>query len=70
MYLTDIYTVPVNIAGIPGVSIPCGLDNNGMPIGMQLLGPILSEETLLKVAWAFENEKGLKNLKAPLETEV
>lgn len=70
MYLTDIYTVPVNIAGIPGISIPCGLDNNGMPIGMQLLGPILSEETLLKVAWAFENEKGLKNLKAPLETEV
>ena len=70
MYLTDIYTVPVNIAGIPGISIPCGLDNNGMPIGMQLLGPILSEETLLKVAWAFENEKDLKNLKAPLETEV
>lgn len=70
MYLTDIYTVPVNIAGIPGVSIPCGLDNSGMPIGMQLLGPILSEETLLKVAWAFENESGLKNLKAPLETEV
>ena len=70
MYLTDIYTVPVNIAGIPGISIPCGLDNNGMPIGMQLLGPILSEETLLKVAWAFENEKGLKNIKAPLETEV
>ncbi|MBC3889336.1 Asp-tRNA(Asn)/Glu-tRNA(Gln) amidotransferase subunit GatA [Acetobacterium paludosum] len=70
MYLTDIYTVPVNIAGIPGISIPSGLDNSGMPIGMQLLGPILSEENLLKVAWAFENEKGLKNLKAPLETEV
>ena len=70
MYLTDIYTVPVNIAGIPGVSIPCGLDNSGMPIGMQLLGPILSEETLLKVAWAFEHESGLTNLKAPLGTEV
>ena len=70
MYLTDIYTVPVNIAGIPGVSIPCGLDNDGMPIGMQLLGPILSEETLLKTAWAFEHESGLTNLKAPLGTEV
>ena len=70
MYLTDIYTVPVNIAGIPGISVPCGLDNNGMPIGMQLLGPILSEETLLKVAWAFENESGITNLKAPLGTEV
>jgi aspartyl-tRNA(Asn)/glutamyl-tRNA(Gln) amidotransferase subunit A len=55
---------------IPGVSIPCGLDNNGMPIGMQLLGPILSEETLLKTAWAFEQESGLTNLKAPLGTEV
>lgn len=69
MYLTDIYTVPVNIAGIPGISIPSGLDDSGMPIGMQLLGPILSEETLLQVAWAFENETGLKNLKAPLGSE-
>jgi aspartyl-tRNA(Asn)/glutamyl-tRNA(Gln) amidotransferase subunit A len=41
-----------------------------MPIGMQLLGPILSEETLLKAAWAFEQESGLTNLKAPLGTEV
>jgi len=70
MYLTDIYTVPVNIAGIPGISIPCGLDNGGMPIGMQLLGPVLSEKTILKAAWAFENETSFKNLKAPLGKEV
>ncbi|HEY5557399.1 Asp-tRNA(Asn)/Glu-tRNA(Gln) amidotransferase subunit GatA [Acetobacterium sp.] len=70
MYLTDIYTVPVNIAGIPGISIPCGLDNGGMPIGMQLLGPVLSEKTILKAAWAFENETNFKNLKAPLGREV
>lgn len=70
MYLTDIYTVPVNIAGTPGISIPCGLDNAGMPVGMQLLGPVLSEKTLLKAAWAFENETNYKNLKAPLGREV
>lgn len=69
MYLTDIYTVPVNIAGIPGISIPCGLDKASMPIGMQLLGPVLSEETLLKTAWAFENEANTGNLKAPLGKE-
>ena len=70
MYLTDIYTVPVNIAGIPGISIPCGLDQAGMPIGMQLLGPALSEKALLKAAWAFENETNFKNLKAPLGKEA
>jgi aspartyl-tRNA(Asn)/glutamyl-tRNA(Gln) amidotransferase subunit A len=70
MYLTDIYTVPVNIAGTPGISIPCGLDQTGMPIGMQLLGPVLSEETLLKAAYAFENETQIKNIKAPLGKEV
>jgi aspartyl-tRNA(Asn)/glutamyl-tRNA(Gln) amidotransferase subunit A len=70
MYLTDIYTVPVNIAGIPGISVPCGQDNSGMPIGMQLLGNVLREETLLKAAWAFEQESGIKNVKAPLGREV
>jgi aspartyl-tRNA(Asn)/glutamyl-tRNA(Gln) amidotransferase subunit A len=70
MYLSDIYTVPVNIAGIPGISIPCGLDQQGLPIGMQLLGSVLSEEKLLQAAWAFENESGYKNMKAPLGEEA
>ena len=66
MYLTDIYTVPVNIAGIPGISIPCGFDNDGMPIGMQLLGPVLSEEKILQAAYAFERETAFKDQKPKL----
>lgn len=54
MYLADICTVSVNIAGLPGISIPCGVDKEGMPIGMQLIGQKFSEETLLNVAYTFE----------------
>ena len=54
MYLMDLYTVPVNIAGIPGISIPCGKDNDGMPIGMQLLAKHFNEETLLRTAYTYE----------------
>ncbi len=55
MYLGDIYTVPVNIAGLPALSLPCGKDNEGMPIGLQLIGKSFSENTLLRAGWAFEN---------------
>lgn len=54
MYLADICTVSVNIAGLPGISIPCGVDKEGMPIGMQLIGNKFCEETILNVAYAFE----------------
>ncbi len=54
MYLADICTVSVNIAGLPGISIPCGVDKEGMPIGMQLIGQKFSEETLLNAAYTFE----------------
>lgn len=54
MYLMDIGTITANLAGVPGMSLPCGFDNSGMPIGLQLLGNILSEETMLKAAYAFE----------------
>lgn len=54
MYLADICTVSVNIAGLPGISIPCGIDSKGMPIGMQLIGQRFSEETLLNAAYTFE----------------
>jgi aspartyl-tRNA(Asn)/glutamyl-tRNA(Gln) amidotransferase subunit A len=53
-YLSDIFTVPVNIAGIPAVSLPCGIDKNGLPIGMQLLGRQHGEETILDLAYAYE----------------
>ena len=54
MYLADICTVPVNIAGLPGISIPCGVDSKGMPVGMQLIGKRFSEETLLRFAYTYE----------------
>ena len=54
MYLADICTVSVNIAGLPGISIPCCVDKEGMPIGMQLIGQKFSEETLLNAAYTFE----------------
>ena len=56
MYLADICTVPVNIAGLPGISIPCGVDKEGMPIGMQLIGNKFQEETILNAAFAMEKE--------------
>jgi aspartyl-tRNA(Asn)/glutamyl-tRNA(Gln) amidotransferase subunit A len=55
MYLGDIYTVSVNLAGIPAVSVPCGFGANGMPVGMQLIGKSFSEPKLVKAAAAFQN---------------
>lgn len=54
-YLTDICTVPINIAGLPAVSVPCGFNSNGMPIGMQLIGNTFDEASILNAAWHYEN---------------
>lgn len=54
MYLGDIYTVSVNIAGLPGLVVPCGMDSNNLPIGLQLIGKPFDESTLLKVGYTFE----------------
>ena len=56
MYLADICTVSVNIAGLPGISLPCGVDSKGMPVGMQLIGNKFEEEKILNAAYAFEQE--------------
>ena len=56
MYLADICTVSVNIAGLPGISIPVGVDKEGMPIGMQLIGNRFQEETILNAAYTLEQE--------------
>ncbi len=53
-YLTDICTVPVNICGLPGISVPCGTDSKGLPIGMQLIGNSFEEAKILNAAWQFE----------------
>jgi len=54
MYLTDVYTVPVNLAGLPAISVPCGFTGEGMPVGMQLIGKHLSEAELLQTAYVYE----------------
>jgi aspartyl-tRNA(Asn)/glutamyl-tRNA(Gln) amidotransferase subunit A len=54
MYLSDIFTLSVNLAGIPGISVPCGFSPEGLPIGLQILGNHLCEEKILKVAYNFE----------------
>lgn len=54
MYLGDIYTVSVNLAGLPGISLPCGYDSKGLPIGLQLLGKHFDEKTIIRAAYAFE----------------
>ena len=58
MYLGDVYTVPVNIAGLPALSLPFGTDSQGLPIGMQLIGKAYSEPTLYRAGFAFEQEGG------------
>lgn len=54
MYLLDLMTIPANLAGLPGISVPCGFDNNNLPIGLQLIGKVLREDQLLQVAYAYE----------------
>lgn len=62
-YLTDICTVPVNIAGLPGISVPCGFDGQGLPIGMQLIGNTFCEAALLNAAYAFEQATREQNFR-------
>ena len=56
MYLSDIYTIAANLAGVPAVSIPCGFDDKGLPIGLQILTPAFAEDKLLRIAGMFEKE--------------
>ncbi len=56
MYLSDIYTISANLAGIPGISIPCGFDENDLPIGLQILTPTFTEDKLLRIARMYEKE--------------
>ena len=57
MYLEDVCTVPANLAGIPGISVPTGMSSSNLPIGMQLLGPAMGEEVLLRAAYTFEQAR-------------
>ena len=57
MYLGDIYTISVNLAGLPGISVPCGQDSKGLPIGMQIIGDCFKEKNIIRAAYTFEQAK-------------
>lgn len=63
MYLEDVFTIPANLGGIPGLSVPAGLDSKGLPIGLQLLGGPFQESTLFRVAYGFESVSGFDTTK-------
>lgn len=58
MYLGDIYTISVNLAGLPGISVPCGVDKNGLPIGLQLIGDCFKEKKIIQAAYSYEQARG------------
>jgi aspartyl-tRNA(Asn)/glutamyl-tRNA(Gln) amidotransferase subunit A len=66
MYLSDIFTIPSNLAGIPAISLPCGYDERGLPIGMQLMARHFEEEKLLRAAYSYEQNAGWKKVKPVL----
>jgi aspartyl-tRNA(Asn)/glutamyl-tRNA(Gln) amidotransferase subunit A len=66
MYLSDIFTISVNLAGIPGISIPCGFTGANLPIGLQLLGRHFDEESILRAAYAYEQATEWHRERAPL----
>jgi aspartyl-tRNA(Asn)/glutamyl-tRNA(Gln) amidotransferase subunit A len=66
MYLSDIYTIAANLAGIPSISIPCGFDGNNLPVGLQILTSAFGEDKLLRIARMFEKETDWHTRKAPI----
>ncbi len=62
MYLSDIFTIPVNLAGLPGMSLPCGFDGKGLPIGLQIIGQPLDEARMMQAAYFFEHENNIKKI--------
>jgi aspartyl-tRNA(Asn)/glutamyl-tRNA(Gln) amidotransferase subunit A len=65
MYLSDIFTISVNLAGLPGISVPCGVSRAGLPMGLQILGPPLGEPQVLQAAYAFEQATEFHRRKPP-----
>ena len=69
MYMQDVYTVPVNLAGLPGISLPCGFTEGQLPVGLQLIGKPLAEETLIRAAYTYEQSQDFHNRIAGLGGE-
>ena len=70
MYLGDIYTISVNLAGLPAISLPCGLDQKGLPIGLQLIGDCFQEKKIIRGAYAFEQTRDYVHSRLAKNTEV
>ncbi len=66
MYLSDIYTIAVNLAGLPGISVPVGVDSKGLPIGMQLIGDCYQENKIIQAAYSYECASEAKLMRAPI----
>ncbi|MDH4100534.1 MAG: Asp-tRNA(Asn)/Glu-tRNA(Gln) amidotransferase subunit GatA [Nitrospirota bacterium] len=66
MYLSDIFTISVNLAGVPGISVPCGYTSAGLPIGLQIIGKHFDEETVLQAAYSYEQSSGIESRKPAL----
>ena len=69
MYLGDIYTISVNLAGLPGISLPCGMDKNGLPVGIQMIGDCFKEKNIIRAAYSFEQTRAYKHSPAAKEGE-
>ena len=69
MYLGDIYTVSVNMAGLPGMVVPCGFDAAGMPVGAQLIGPAFGEGLLLRAAHAYQTRTDFHRMRPDARKE-
>jgi aspartyl-tRNA(Asn)/glutamyl-tRNA(Gln) amidotransferase subunit A len=67
MYLSDIFTISCNLAGIPGISVPCGYTGQGLPVGLQILGRTLDEATVLRAAYSYERGSGMEKKRPPLK---
>ncbi len=65
MYMNDVFTVPANLAGIPAISVPAGLSDDGLPLGLQIIGPAFEEEKVLNAAWHLEQGAGFKAAPTP-----
>ena len=67
MYLADVYTIGANLAGVPGISIPCGFDRKNLPIGLQIFSPAFTEAKLLRIARMFEKQTDFHTKRAKLD---
>ena len=61
MYLGDIYTISVNLAGLPGITLPCGTDQSGLPIGLQLIGDCFAEKKIIRAAYTYEQTRSYEH---------